>query len=173
MTIGGKYKQEINTNPAPGAYDVERADSITKFRSPIASIKEERNSFANKGRLQLIDQTASNPSPGQYEGNLNSFGSKSGKFTIGLKREEKIPLSPGPGDFDTDASFNITKGSIKGGPYITNDNDYLGKNSFNNMSMDSGKITTKYSNKYIFKNMSPDSKTKVMNMDRSKVMNRS
>ena len=34
MTIGGKYKQEINTNPAPGAYNPDRADSIVKHRSP-------------------------------------------------------------------------------------------------------------------------------------------
>lgn len=52
------------------------------------------------------------------------MGSNTGKFTIGLKRETKINQSPGPGDYDTDASMNITKGTIKGGPYIAEENDF-------------------------------------------------
>lgn len=55
ITLGGKYKTEINSNPPPGAYDIERADSVVKYRSPGASIKEDsRNSFSNKGISRMV-----------------------------------------------------------------------------------------------------------------------
>jgi|TARA_B110000285_G_C15115305_1_gene613688 hypothetical protein len=55
---------------------------------------------------------------------MTSFAGKSGGFTIGLKRHSKIERSPGPGDFDTDTSLNITKPAIRGGPYIKERDDF-------------------------------------------------
>jgi hypothetical protein len=51
-------------------------------------------------------------------------------MTLGAKYKDYINMSPGPGEHDTDASMNITKGSIVGGPYIASDNDYEGRNNF-------------------------------------------
>jgi hypothetical protein len=158
MTMGGKYKQEVNTNPAPGAYEPERADSLTKFRNRAATIRED--SIPKKSRLD--SKPDENPSPGQYDGHLTPFGSNVKSFKIGEKRESKIDRSPGPGDFDTDASFNLTKGSIKGGPYIASDNDFEGRNSFMNASLDK---VSRYSNKYLYKNMSPNTREKVKNIN--------
>ena len=56
------------------------------------------------------------------------FGQDSKGFTIGLKRDSKIARSPGPGDFETDASL------IKGGPYISERDDYYEKNFSVNQS---------------------------------------
>jgi hypothetical protein len=67
---------------------------------------------------------------------------------------------PGPGEYDTDASLNITKESIKGKTYIAADNDFEAKNSFQNASLER---KSRYSNKYLYKNMSPDSRNKVVN----------
>ena len=41
MTIGGKYKQTYDANPAPGQYDHDSHVAHTKARSQAALIKEE------------------------------------------------------------------------------------------------------------------------------------
>lgn len=53
-----------------------------------------------------------------------------GGFTIGIKRDSKIERSPGPGDFDTDTSLNITKPAIRGGPYIKEKDDFEDHNQW-------------------------------------------
>lgn len=94
---------------------------------------------------------------------MKPFGANGSSFTIPEKREQKINRSKGPGDYDTDTSFNLTKGTIKGGPYIAADNDFEGRNSFANASL----MKSAYSNKYIYKNMSPNTRAKVDNMSKS------
>ena len=162
FTMGSKYKPEVNNNPPPGAYDPDRADSVTKYRSPGASIREDRNSF-KKDTSRMEIRPNENPSPGQYDKHLDSFGQNAKSFTIAEKREQKIDRSLGPGDIDTDISFNMTKTSLKGGPYIASDNDFEGRNSFAEASANK----SRYSNKYLLKNMSPDTRNKVVNMSKS------
>jgi len=67
---------------------------------------------------------------------MNSFGSDSKGFTIGKKYKDEIRQGPGPGSYDTDASLNVTKTSPNGKTYIAADNDFEGRNSFLNASID-------------------------------------
>ena len=89
------------------------------------------------------------------------------KMTIGGKYKNDITRSPGPGDFDTDASFILTKGSIIGGPYIASDNDFEGRNSFQVDTSIPSALNKSTLNKYLLKNMSPDTRNKVMNMNQN------
>ena len=224
MTIGSKYKWKANDNPAPGQYDVEKAEKSIRHKSPEAFIKEplikykrpqeptpepydgHLKSFGSdvKGSVDFgnkyITKIDRNPGVGYYNPNesmtksksvstiikttpkvekartifpketdegpdymssaVGSFGNGAQSFTMGKKYKDERRDGPGPGEYDTDASLNITKESIKGKTYIAADNDFDKRNSFQNASLER---KSRYSNKYLYKNMSPDSRNKVIN----------
>lgn len=69
--------------------------------------------------------------PGEYSKELvYEFGKDNRPMTIGLKRNSKINRSPGPGDYDTDTSLNLTKPTIGGGVYIADKDDFEDRNSW-------------------------------------------
>jgi len=59
MTLGGKYETQYDNNPPVGAYDKERADSITKAAAPSAIIKKATHPYKRPDD--------SNPDPGAYD----------------------------------------------------------------------------------------------------------
>ena len=67
---------------------------------------------------------------------MGSFGNVSKSFTMGKKYKDERREGPGPGEYDTDASLNVTKESIKGKTYIAADNDFDARNSFQNASLE-------------------------------------
>ena len=51
----------------------------------------------------------SNPSPGQYDGHLTSFGSNAKSFTIGKKYQDKYNNNPGVGYYDPNESMTKSR----------------------------------------------------------------
>ena len=80
FTIGQKKEEKIPLGPGPGQY--EHRDLVGKD-APGATIR-------GRPEERLPEQM---PGPGMYE--LPPEESKG--FTIGQKKEEKIPVGPGPG----------------------------------------------------------------------------
>lgn len=87
MTIGGKYKWNPDSNPAPGQYDPEGAVSVTKARSKAAIIKEESGY-----RVPREQQ----PDAGQYDAH-KPFGHDDRNMTIGGKYKWSANGNPAPG----------------------------------------------------------------------------
>lgn len=63
MTLGGKYKFETNDNPAPGAYNPDIADSLTKHRNKTTLIRPETSPYRRP-----VEQS---PDPGLYRASLH------------------------------------------------------------------------------------------------------
>lgn len=130
---------------------------MTKSKSVSTIIKKTQN--VEKARTIFPKETDSGPD--YMSSAMGSFGNGAQGFTIGKKYKDERREGPGPGEYDTDASMNITRESIKGKTYIAADNDFEYKNSFQNASLER-KSKSRYSNSYLYQNMSPNSKTKVV-----------
>ena len=91
----------------PGAYDPERADSLTKSKMPninMGGSPARPASFAQGGDA--------NVAPGQYDDRNYEFGRKVVGFTIGEKRETRLQDGMGPGAYDPDRADRLTKSKI-------------------------------------------------------------
>lgn len=101
-TMGSKYEFKPGSNPPPGLYEHQRADSITKHRSQAAIIKEE----VHPDRRPQHE----NPEPGQYQSEELGFG-KNLRHTadMGSKYQFKPDSNPPPGIYDIDASNKYVK----------------------------------------------------------------
>ena len=116
MTLGGKYKHTVNTNPPPGYYDPNAADKLTKTKSQAVLFNKTDAKLG--GRLGKNDFTklkmAENPSPGEYDGHLTAFGAdKKNNITIGKKYKQKYNNNPPPGLYDPERAANVTKPRIQ------------------------------------------------------------
>ena len=145
VTMGGKYKTTYDSNPGVGQYDVAQAEKSVMHNSKSTKIMKDqmdRTQFTDK---RYSNDSPSNLGPGQYDNSfLSSFNKKpSNAFTIGLKRDSKIDRSPGPGDFDANTSLNVTKPAIRGGPYISDKNDFEEKNAWQYQSQTSNPYVQK------------------------------
>ena len=90
----------------PGAYDPERADTLTKTK--IANIDmggspARPSSFAKGGDV--------NVAPGQYDDGVR-FNSNVKSFRIGEKRAEKPREGMGPGAYSPERADGITKSKM-------------------------------------------------------------
>ena len=102
IIMGGKYKQEVNDNPPPGLYDVDRGLSQTKFRNRTAVIKKDTSPYRRPKER--------NPDPGQYDSHLKPFGSGLNKSAnMGSKYQFKPDSNPPPGAYDIDSGLNVTQ----------------------------------------------------------------
>jgi Sperm-tail PG-rich repeat len=81
--------------PGPGYYSPERAEKLTLIRASEYSFKEQT------GRKDLVSD--SNVGPGSYQ-NQKHFLDSAGNFTIGVRRENNISTTLGPG------SYSVEKG---------------------------------------------------------------
>ena len=87
----------------PGAYDHERADSLTKSKSPninMGGSPARPASFAQGGDV--------NVAPGQYNDGKR-FNDNVKSFRIGEKRPEKPDTNMGPGAYDPERADSLTK----------------------------------------------------------------
>lgn len=100
MTLGGKYKEEKNFNPPPGAYDVDKSKELvgTKIRSAL--IRPDTSPYRRPKE--------SNPDPGKYDAHLKPFGSDTKKFTMGGKYKWKPDDNPPIGGYDVDRGLAVT-----------------------------------------------------------------
>lgn len=90
MTIGGKYKFTTDSNPPPGYYNPEAADSQVRPKS--ASYRQS----ANRRDKPLVNDI---PDAGQYEPH-KPFGSIHQNMTIGGKYKFQTNSNPPPGLYD-------------------------------------------------------------------------
>jgi len=97
MTIGLKRDFKIPVTPGPGEYKHDKAD-------PIVYEHHRQTEFFHNGRKEVkID--AEN-GPGTHDEHRN-FGYDSKDMTIGLKKDHKIPVTPGPGEYKFERANNI------------------------------------------------------------------
>jgi len=102
--IGEKRETRIEMTAGPGTYNADRADSLTKTKSPninLGSSPSRPHSFGRGGDVDVA--------PGQYEDRSYKFGNDTKGFTIGEKRETRIERTVGPGEYDMERADNMTK----------------------------------------------------------------
>lgn len=105
FTIGEKRETKVSDGIGPGAYNPERAESMTKTKTTTTI-----NMSSSPGRPSTFARANdSDQSPGQYDDRYYKFGNSSKGFTIGEKRETKIESTVGPGSYDADRANNLTK----------------------------------------------------------------
>ena len=94
----------------PGAYDPEKADAITKSKTPninMGSSPSRPKSFAKEGDIDVA--------PGQYDDGKR-WNSNVKSMTIGQKRETRAERTAGPGEYDHEKADAVTKSKM---PNIT------------------------------------------------------
>ena len=103
FTIGEKRGQRHEETVGPGAYDPDRADSLTKTRSSNV------NMGSSPSRTHSFAQGDSNQGPGQYDDRSYELSKKSRGFTIGERREVHVESTVGPGAYDASRGDSLTK----------------------------------------------------------------
>ena len=102
VTMGNKYKFVPKEGPAPGEYDADRADTITKNKTRSATIKEDVMPYRRPKDVS--------PDPGQYDAHLTAFGADiNTKVTMGNKYKFVPKEGPAPGQYDADRANSVTK----------------------------------------------------------------
>ena len=86
----------------PGEYNHEVADNLTKTRTPNINIG------SSPSRPHSLAVTGSGADPGQYDDGIR-FNSGVKGFKIEGKKEERIPVTAGPGEYNHEAADNLTK----------------------------------------------------------------
>lgn len=158
IDFGSKYIFKVDRNPKVGYYSPSH--SLTKSKSISTIIKKAKDLSPSRTIFTKNDHASTD----RMSNPISSFGT--GKsFTIGTKREEPLKRTPAVGEYDVDKGLNMTKESIKGGIYIAADNAFETRNSFLKASLEK---KSRYANKYLLKNMSPDSRAKVFNLNKQR-----
>ena len=99
-TIGVRREEKVPETPGPGEYRHENADGLTKERVPGYEWHK------NQGRpVPVVDP---NNGPGNIEDN-RKFGDDANDMTIGVRREERVPVTPGPGEYRHEDADGQTK----------------------------------------------------------------
>lgn len=94
--IGEKRPEKVKKSMGPGEYSPERADAMTKSKTPnitMGGSPSRPKSFARGGDI--------NVAPGQYDDGQR-FNSNVKGFKIAEKREAKTVETMGPGAYDPD-----------------------------------------------------------------------
>ena len=101
--IGEKRYEHIHESVGPGAYAPERAEALTKHKTPnvhISSSPARPASFAKGGDVDIA--------PGQYN-HEKKFGADTKSFKIGEKRERYQQTTVGPGEYEPTKAEGITR----------------------------------------------------------------
>jgi hypothetical protein len=104
FTIGEKRPEKAGEGIGPGHYSPERAESLTKSKTPAVVFSKEPSrpqSFANRSQIEGV-------SPGQYDGGKDFLSDVKG-FKIGEKRPQKPDNSLGPGHYSPERAESVTK----------------------------------------------------------------
>ena len=98
--IGEKRTEIVTETMGPGAYDHERADTVTKTK--IANID------MGSSPARITKRNDVDVAPGQYDDGVR-WNSNVKSFRIGEKRTEKMTESMGPGAYSPERADAITK----------------------------------------------------------------
>lgn len=98
--FGKKHAFRPDANPGPGAYDVGKADKLTKSTSRAHSIRP-RTKDVSGNATTATDAGRYNPH--------KDFGSDLKKMTIGRRRERAESNTPPPGAYNTETGLSMTK----------------------------------------------------------------
>ena len=107
--MGSKYRWAPDSNPPPGAYDINHGEKLTKPKSLTTSI--------SNGPERLKKKVKEGPAPGQYDQHIKPFGSETKCYTIGAKYKWAPDRNPGPGSYNTSQAETMTKPRVKNVPY--------------------------------------------------------
>jgi hypothetical protein len=100
LPIGVRREEKIIRTAGPGEYQHERADLQTKYRHPAADFEKQ------EGRKE--GEVNPNNGPGTHETHYN-FGDGVRTQPIGIRREEPIPVTAGPGEYQHERADLQTK----------------------------------------------------------------
>ena len=107
FTIGEKRPEKLGDGLGPGAYDPEKADAMTRSRMPRVDFSGSPSRGNSPNRNNAHD---SNVGPGQYDDRSYERAKENNRwFTIGVKREQAIEETMGPGSYDPDKAEMLTK----------------------------------------------------------------
>ena len=98
--IGEKRTEIVTETMGPGAYDHERADTVTKTK--IANID------MGSSPARITKRNDVDVAPGQYDDGVR-WNSNVKSFRIGEKRTEKMTESMGPGAYSPERADAVTK----------------------------------------------------------------
>ena len=101
--IGEKRTEKARESMGPGAYSPERADAMTRSRSAninMGTTPSRPSTFAKEGMMDVA--------PGQYN-HETRFGEETKSFRIGEKRETRIEMTAGPGQYSPERGDAMTK----------------------------------------------------------------
>lgn len=103
MTLGGKYKWKPNENPAPGQYDPEDGNKLTKPSSRAFQYKQDQARVRNP---------EVSPDAGEYDPDTGFGGQDNRKMTLGGKYKWKPNDNPPPGLYEPDAADGQIKARV-------------------------------------------------------------
>ena len=93
----------VEATAGPGAYDIEKGDTITRVRATNI------NMGSSPSRGAYIPKGNDNTAPGQYDDG-RTFGHDTKTFTIGEKRIERArESSMGPGAYSPERADGVTR----------------------------------------------------------------
>ena len=109
FTIGMKRPKKIDTGvPEPGRYNPDRADTVTKPKTPGTFIPKSPSRPKSIAR----DPTEAG-GPGSYDIPFQKFGDETKPMTIGVKRPKPAETDvPEPGRYSPERADNLTKPKV-------------------------------------------------------------
>ena len=122
-TIGVRRETQIPRTPGPGEYRPETADGHTKARSSgyewhKSPGRQEAKSNPNNGPGSIVK--------------AKQFGDDLPNTTIGVRRDEQVSRSPGPGEYKHENADGLTKNRAPGYDWSKSPNRFSTKDDPNN-----------------------------------------
>lgn len=101
VPFGKRHAFRPDPNPGPGAYQIDKADKLTKSASQVHSMRPRVKDVSTK--------TVTETDAGRYNPHKD-FGAAVGKMTIGERsRERAVSNTPPPGAYNPDNALSLTK----------------------------------------------------------------
>ena len=88
----------------PGEYNHEQADNLTKTKTPNINL----GTSPSRPNTIAVSGSEFQGAPGQYDDGIR-FNSGVKGFKIGEKKDERIPVTAGPGEYNHERADNVTK----------------------------------------------------------------
>ena len=104
--FGSKYKFVPDSNPPPGLYDIEKAETLTKPRTKFMAVTTKEK----KMDVTMLENKH-NPDAGEYNA-TKPFGHGLKKVNFGSKYEFKPDKNPGPGEYDIEKAKLATQRKV-------------------------------------------------------------
>ena len=99
ITFGVRREETILPSPGPGTYSPERGDHLVLER--YAAYDFAKQTERKESTFESLI------GPGSYKAGFN-FGEDLNKVTIGVRREDSISQTPGPGTYSPEKADAVT-----------------------------------------------------------------